>query len=109
MVIEHIEGNECLFEYLVLGDRIIEESGKKLLNEAISLPSQKVNQWNIKIVRIGNYIPISKERFKNIGLEGREPGAAYFCLNIQKPISEKVELGVTCYGSQNSFYILAVC
>uniref|UniRef100_A0A0N5BW41 PDZ domain-containing protein n=1 Tax=Strongyloides papillosus TaxID=174720 RepID=A0A0N5BW41_STREA len=106
LIIEHIEENSCLFDYLVLGDKIIEDTGKKLPNENITLPAQRVNQWNIKIVRIGSYTPIPRQRFKNIGLEGREAGAAYFCINVQKPINDGNELGVTCYGSQNSFYIL---
>uniref|UniRef100_A0A0N5A530 PDZ domain-containing protein n=1 Tax=Parastrongyloides trichosuri TaxID=131310 RepID=A0A0N5A530_PARTI len=107
LVIEHIEPNSCLFDYLVLGDKLIEDSGKKLPNEAVCLPTQRVNQWNIKIVRLGSYTPIPKNRFKNIGLECRDPGSAYFCINVQKPVNEKNELGVTCYGSQNSFFILA--
>uniref|UniRef100_A0A0K0EEV6 PDZ domain-containing protein n=1 Tax=Strongyloides stercoralis TaxID=6248 RepID=A0A0K0EEV6_STRER len=107
LTVIQIEENSCLFDYLVLGDKIIEDSGKKLQNEAISLPSQKLNQWNIKIVRVGNYTPIPKNRFKNIGLEGREPGAAYFCINVQRPICDQTELGVTCYSNQNTFYILA--
>uniref|UniRef100_A0AC35U9W4 PDZ domain-containing protein n=1 Tax=Rhabditophanes sp. KR3021 TaxID=114890 RepID=A0AC35U9W4_9BILA len=106
LVVEYIDPTSPLMFYLILGDKFLEDSGRRLPPEAVTLPLQRTNAWCFKISRLINVMPISKKRFQGFPLDRIDPGSAYFCTELKKPANPKTKLGVICFGNRELLYIL---